>query len=59
MIKSVPGTLGLPATFMTNKRLLLFSNGSELIGREPTEFARRALKDFLGAEASHRCQRAL
>jgi dipeptidase E len=35
---------------MTNKRLLLFSNGSELIGAAPTEFARNALRDFLGAE---------
>jgi dipeptidase E len=34
---------------MTNKRLLLFSNGSELIGDEPSEFARLALGDFLGA----------
>ncbi len=33
---------------MTNKRLLLFSNGSELIGDAPTDFARGALKDFLG-----------
>ena len=35
---------------MTNKRLLLFSNGSELIGDEPTESARLALKDFLGGK---------
>ena len=35
---------------MTNKRLLLFSNGSELIGDAPTEFARNALRDFLGAK---------
>jgi dipeptidase E len=34
---------------MTNRRLLLFSNGSELIGRQPTEFAHEALRDFLGA----------
>jgi dipeptidase E len=34
---------------MTNKRLLLFSNGSELIGDNPTEFAHGALRDFLGA----------
>ncbi len=34
---------------MPNKRLLLFSNGSELIGDEPTEFARRAFRDFFGA----------
>jgi dipeptidase E len=33
---------------MTNKRLLLLSNGSELVGSEPTEFARAALRDFLG-----------
>ncbi len=33
-----------------NKRLLLFSNGSELIGDEPTESARLALKDFLGEQ---------
>jgi dipeptidase E len=32
---------------MKNKRLLLYSNGSELIGDEPTEFARNALGDFL------------
>ena len=34
---------------MANKRLLLLSNGSELIGVEPTEFARGAVSDFLGA----------
>jgi dipeptidase E len=34
---------------MSNKRLLLLSNGSELIGDEPTEFAQRAVRDFLGA----------
>jgi dipeptidase E len=34
---------------MTNKRLLLFSNGSELVGENPTEFAHGALRDFLGA----------
>src|ERR1700759_5014239 len=34
---------------MTIKRLLLLSNGSELIGDEPTEFARGAVADFLGA----------
>src|SRR5919202_5837307 len=34
---------------MTNKRLLLLSNGSELVGDEPTEFARGAVRDFLGA----------
>jgi dipeptidase E len=33
---------------MTNKRLLLISNGSELIGDNPTEFFHNALKDFLG-----------
>jgi dipeptidase E len=33
---------------MTNKRLLLLSNGSELIGAEPTEFARGTVKSFLG-----------
>jgi dipeptidase E len=33
---------------MTNKRLLLLSNGSELIGENPTEFAHGALRDFLG-----------
>ena len=36
---------------MSNKRLLLLSNGSELVGDEPTEFARGALRDFLGASA--------
>ncbi len=35
---------------MTNKRLLLISNGSELIGDNPTEFFHNALKDFLGRE---------
>src|SRR5437588_1975443 len=34
---------------MTNKRLLLLSNGSELVGKQPTEFARGAVGDFLGA----------
>jgi dipeptidase E len=34
---------------MANKRLLLLSNGSELIGEQPTEFARAAVRDFLGA----------
>lgn len=34
---------------MTNKRLLLLSNGSELIGAEPTEFALGTVKSFLGA----------
>jgi dipeptidase E len=34
---------------MSNKRLLLFSNGSELIGDESKESARDALRDFLGA----------
>jgi dipeptidase E len=34
---------------MSNKRLLLLSNGSELIGDEPTDFARDSFKDFLGA----------
>jgi dipeptidase E len=34
---------------MSNKRLLLLSNGSELVGDEPTEFARGAVRDFLGA----------
>lgn len=33
---------------MTNKRLLLLSNGSELVGTEPTEFARGTVKNFLG-----------
>lgn len=33
---------------MTNKRLLLYSNGSELVGENPTEFAHGALRDFLG-----------
>jgi dipeptidase E len=35
---------------MSKRRLLLFSNGSELIGDEQTEFARVALRDFLGEE---------
>ena len=34
---------------MTNKRLLLISNGSELIGNNPSEFFHNALRDFLGA----------
>jgi dipeptidase E len=34
---------------MTKRRLLLFSNGSELIGLTPAVFARDALKDFFGA----------
>lgn len=33
---------------MANKKLLLLSNGSELIGDEPTEFAQGAVRDFLG-----------
>ena len=33
---------------MTNKRLLLYSNGSELVGQTPTEFALGALRDFYG-----------
>ncbi|HEX7318001.1 MAG TPA: dipeptidase PepE [Pyrinomonadaceae bacterium] len=35
---------------MTNKRLLLISNGSELIGDNPTEFFHNSLRDFLGAD---------
>ncbi len=34
---------------MTNKRLLLISNGSELIGDNPSEFFHSSLRDFLGA----------
>jgi dipeptidase E len=34
---------------MTNRRLLLLSNGSELVGNEPTEFAQGAVRNFLGA----------
>lgn len=34
---------------MTNRRLLLISNGSELIGDNPSEFFHAALRDFLGA----------
>jgi len=37
------------ATRMTKRRLLLLSNGSELIGLTPSEFAQGVLKDFLGA----------
>jgi dipeptidase E len=33
---------------MSDKRLLLLSNGSELVGDEPTGFARGAVRDFLG-----------
>ncbi|MCA1619451.1 MAG: dipeptidase PepE [Acidobacteria bacterium] len=36
---------------MTDRRLLLISNGSELIGDNPSEFFHAALKDFLGAAA--------
>ncbi|HEY0173466.1 MAG TPA: dipeptidase PepE [Pyrinomonadaceae bacterium] len=35
---------------MTNRRLLLISNGSELIGDNPSEFFHAALRDFLGGE---------
>jgi dipeptidase E len=35
---------------MTNRRLLLISNGSELIGDNPSEFFHSALRDFLGRE---------
>jgi dipeptidase E len=34
---------------MSNKRLLLLSNGSELIGDEPNGFAHATFTDFLGA----------
>ncbi|HEX8115679.1 MAG TPA: dipeptidase PepE [Pyrinomonadaceae bacterium] len=34
----------------TNRRLLLISNGSELIGDNPTEFFHNSLRDFLGDE---------
>ena len=34
---------------MTNRRLLLYSNGSELVGENQTEFAHGALRDFYGA----------
>ncbi|HEV2861992.1 MAG TPA: dipeptidase PepE [Pyrinomonadaceae bacterium] len=33
------------------RRLLLLSNGSELVGRETTEFAHSAARDFLGGRA--------
>jgi len=33
---------------MTNRRLLLISNGSELIGDNPSDFFHTALQDFLG-----------
>ncbi|HEV3468259.1 MAG TPA: dipeptidase PepE [Pyrinomonadaceae bacterium] len=36
---------------MTNKRLLLLSNGSELIGDEPSELFLNEVRDFLGAGA--------
>jgi dipeptidase E len=35
---------------MTKRRLLLYSNGSELIGQNPTEFAHSALREFFGAD---------
>lgn len=35
---------------MTDKRLLLLSNGSELIGAEPTEFTHSTVRTFLGKE---------
>lgn len=34
---------------MSNRRLLLLSNGSELVGDEPTEFAQGTVRNFLGA----------
>jgi dipeptidase E len=34
---------------MTNKRLLLISNGSELVGDNPSEFFHSALRAFLGS----------
>jgi dipeptidase E len=34
---------------MTNRRLLLISNGSELIGDNPSQFFHDSLRDFLGA----------
>ncbi|MDQ3920605.1 MAG: dipeptidase PepE [Acidobacteriota bacterium] len=34
---------------MSNRRLLLLSNGSEIVGAEPTEFAQGVVRDFLGA----------
>ncbi|HYE14766.1 MAG TPA: dipeptidase PepE, partial [Pyrinomonadaceae bacterium] len=34
---------------MTGRRLLLISNGSELLGEQPSEFFLAAVKDFLGA----------
>jgi dipeptidase E len=34
---------------MTNRRLLLLSNGAEIVGLTPAEFAHAALKDFLGS----------
>jgi dipeptidase E len=34
---------------MMTRRLLLFSNGSELIGRNPTPFAHGVFRDFLGS----------
>ena len=33
---------------VTNRRLLLLSNGSELLGQNPSESARRAVAEFLG-----------
>jgi peptidase E len=33
---------------MPNRRLLLLSNGSELIGEHPSEFVRRVHTEFLG-----------
>ena len=37
------------AVMTTQRRLLLISNGSELIGDNPTEFFHDSLRDFLGA----------
>lgn len=34
---------------MTNKRLLLLSNGSELVGERPSELFQNEVRDFLGA----------
>lgn len=46
--KKLPHSTVLSSVLMTNRRLLLFSSGSDLIGSNPTPFAHGVLQDFLG-----------
>lgn len=39
---------------MADKRILLLSNGSELVGNDPTAFVRQVVRDFFGPEVQ-RC----